>query len=504
MNPRRYYLVVVAFVLGDLLRVGSEVCAQESATLSLKQAVERAVAGNPDLRRERVAIAAARAAEMSAAGNFDVRLDGAFGISRQLVPPSTCPPLCQDGDIGKTTSATLSLGVARNLESGGTLRLGGQASRESYDFPTDAGTIYSGAGTIYSSGLALTFSHPLLRGLGSDATLAQLHKARVQTDMALLQRQMRACNVIRDVIVAYWELAYSTQNLAIVRSALELAQEQLHTTEAMIAVGRLADADAASVERAIAQRMEDVALGEQLLFFRSLDVQRLLGATATAGASLAAADQPSSAASTFDESAEVSRAIEVNPQLRALKLGRRLSEIDIATARNTLRPRLDFVGSVGPVGWKTSLDDALKQTAKLGDLAWSAGLTFELPVQNRSARGQAQTAEEGLNLATINAEDFTLQLRDLVLRAARSARTASQRSELGRREVEFAKQNLDAERARFHAGRATNNDVLLRQQELKDAETRLLRATIDQSEAEVALAAATADVLDQFGVVLGP
>jgi outer membrane protein TolC len=89
-------------------------------------------------------------------------------------------------------------------------------------------------------------------------------------------------------------------------------------------------------------------------------------------------------------------------------------------------------------------------------------------------------------------------------RPPRSARTASQRGELGRREVEFAKQDLDAERALFLAGRATNNDVLLRQQELKDAEKRLLRATIDQSESEVAMAAATADVLDQFGVVLGP
>jgi outer membrane protein TolC len=495
MKPRRYHLVALAVVLVGPLRAANRVHGQEAPTLSLKQAVERAVAGNPDLRRERVAIAQARAAEMGAEGSFDVRLDGAFGISRQLAAPSTCPPLCQGVDIGKTTTTTLSLGVARNLESGGTLRLGGQASRESYVFSPDAGI-------FYSSGLGLTFSHPLLRGLGSDATLAELHKAHVQTEMALLQRQMRACNVIRDVIVAYWELAYATQNLAIVRSALELAQEQLHTTQAMIAVGRLADADAASVERAIAQRMEDVALGEQLLFFRSLDVQRLLGATA--GASLTAADQPSSAASTFDESTEVSRAIEVNPQLRALKLGRRLSEIDIATARNTLRPRLDFVGSVGPVGWNARLNDSLKQTAKLGDLAWSAGLTFELPVQNRSALGQAQAAEEGLNLATINAEDFALQLRDLVLRAAHSVGTASRRGELGRREVEFAKQNLDAERARFHAGRATNNDVLLRQQELKDAETRLLRATIDQSEAEVAMAAATADVLDQFGVVLGP
>lgn len=39
-------------------------------------------------------------------------------------------------------------------------------------------------------------------------------------------------------------------------------------------------------------------------------------------------------------------------------------------------------------------------------------------------------------------------------------------------------------------------------QELKDAQTRLLRATVDQSESEIALSAVTADVLDRFGVVL--
>ena len=35
-----------------------------------------------------------------------------------------------------------------------------------------------------------------------------------------------------------------------------------------------------------------------------------------------------------------------------------------------------------------------------------------------------------------------------------------------------------------------------------DAETRLLRSTVDQSESEAALAAATADVLDRYGIVL--
>ena len=469
--------------------------AEETRPLSVMQAIERAVAGNPDLRRERVAVAQAAARELEAEGRFDVLLDAALEKKRDIEPLCTSAT-CQDFTLGKTTTAAL--GLARSLETGGTLRLG--VSEVASDAPVDSVLLPK---TYYNSNLVLTFSHPLLRGFGTEVTLANLRKSRIQHDVAQLGRQMRACNVIRDVVVAYWELAYATQDLVIKRSALDLAQEQLRITQALIGAGRLADSDAASVERAIAQRQEDLATGEQILFFRSLDLQRLFGVPADANiAQLAAADTPSAGTPSVDDPAEISRALEANPQLRALRLGLRLSQLDLSTARSTLRPRLDFTGSVGPVGFKSGLGDSVKQAAGFGALAWSAGLTFELPVENRAARGQMQAAEEELNLARFNAEDFAAQLRDLVLRAARSIRTASARVALGRREVEFAQQNLDAERARFQAGRATNNDVLLRQQELKDAETRLLRATVDQNESEIALAAATAEVLERYGVVL--
>jgi outer membrane protein TolC len=171
-------------------------------------------------------------------------------------------------------------------------------------------------------------------------------------------------------------------------------------------------------------------------------------------------------------------------------------------AQNTLRPRLDLGARVGPVGRSLGLSDSVRHTGGLSDLTWMAELTFELPVQNRTARGQMQAAEETVNLARINADDLAARIRELILRATRSIHTASKRVELGRQEVGFAEKNLEAERARFQAGRATNNDVLLRQQELKDAETRLLRATVDQSESEVALAAATTEILDRYGIVL--
>jgi outer membrane protein len=468
--------------------------------LSVAQAIERAVTGNPDLRRERVAVAQAAGRKLGAEGKFDVVLDGQLQTVRDLTPALCVAELCKDASAGKTTTTVFGLGLSRTLETGGNLRLGGQASRVQSVVPASSDAY---AGTFYATSLALTFTQPLLRGLGVEIAEANLRKARINQDIALLGRQTRACNVLRDVVIAYWELAYSTQDLAIRRSALALAHEQLRITQAMIAAGRLADADAASVERAIAQRQEEMVAAEQSLFFRNLDLWRLFGVSAQAGqATLAAADVPASAAVPIDEAGALARALESNPQLRALRLGQSLSQLDIATARNTLRPRLDFTGSVGPVGRKPGLGDSLRNAARLDEWTWSAGLAFELPVQNRTARGQMREAEEERNLASINAEDFALQVRDLVLRAARSIHTASRRVELGNREVEFAEKNLDAEHARFQAGRATNNDVLLRQQELKDAETRLLRATIDQSESEATLTAVTAEILDLYGITL--
>ena len=58
-------------------------------------------------------------------------------------------------------------------------------------------------------------------------------------------------------------------------------------------------------------------------------------------------------------------------------------------------------------------------------------------------------------------------------------RTAARRVELAKATVGFANQNLEAEKARFSVGRSTNNDVLLRQQELKSAEIQVVQATVD-------------------------
>jgi len=314
---------------------------------------------------------------------------------------------------------------------------------------------------------------------------------------------MRAANVLRDVITAYWELAYATQDLAIRRSAVDLAREQLRITKAQVDVGRLAPVDQAAVERAIGDRLQDVALSEQSLYFRTLDLWRLLGTPADPSLPMfSAAEAPSVGVQEVDAAADVKRALETNPQLRSLKTGLALTAIDVQTARDTLKPRLDFVGTLGSRGRNSNLGQTLTSATGLDELTWSAGLNFQFPLENRTANGQLRGAELTLEQGRIDAGTLELTIRDTVLRYAFQIHTAATRVELAKQTVGFAQQNLEAEKARFSVGRSTNNEVLRLQLELKNAEINVVRATVDLLDSDVNMSAITADILDRYGVVL--
>jgi outer membrane protein TolC len=475
-------------------------------TLTLRQALERAVAGNVDLRRQNVALRASAATVLAAEGQFDVVIGGDATLSHNVVPPLRLG----DPTAGSTTSPTFNLGVSRALETGGKLSLNAQGRRlSSTSFFTCTGSapatsmVVPVECNIYQPNVTLTFTQPLLRGFGREIAQANLRKARINQDLALLNRQAHAANDVRDTVLAYWELAYQAEDLEIRRSAEALARAQLSTTEAQIRVGRMGALEAAAVNRAIAQAQGEVAASEQQLTARALDLLRLLGAPVPRGfAGLRAADVPAATAHEVNVDAETEHALAASPALKSVRQGLALSELDLRVAAASMRPLLDFTGTVGKVGRNLGFGESLNQLGDLDNTTWSAGLTFALPVQNRAARGAREQARAAGESAHIDAEDLELAIRDSVARFAAQIRSAGARIDLARAAVGYAQQNLTAEQARFDVGRSTNNDVLLRQQELKQAQINVARAVVDLLEADVALDALTGDVLETYGVTL--
>jgi outer membrane protein TolC len=485
------------------LLAGGRAPAQE--TLTLEQAIGRAVEGNVDLRKQNVALRVAAANVLAAEGLFDVTLSGDASFIHNVVPPLRAG----DTTAGSATSPVLNLAIGRVLETGGKLSLNLQGRRTtSTQFFTCTGTAPVGMPPdvrcdIYQPNVSLNFTQPLLRGFGREITEANLRKQRINQNLALLNRQARAANDVRDTIIAYWELAYQAKDLEIRHSAEALARQQLATTDAQIQVGRMGALEAAAVNRAIAQAQVEVASSEQLLMARSLDLQRLFGTAApTTFTGFAAGDPPNASAHEVNVDAETKHALAASPALKSIREGLALSEIDVQVATASLRPQLDLSASVGRVGRNLDFSDVLGQLGSNDNTIWSAGLTFSLPVQNRAARGASEAARATGESAKLDASELELAIRDGVARLAAQIRSAGQRIDFARASVGFAEQNLEAERARFSVGRSTNNDVLLRQQELKQAQINVARAIVDLLEADVALEALTGDVLDTYGVAL--
>jgi outer membrane protein TolC len=469
--------------------------------VNLQDALARAVQGNIELQRERLVLLQVDAQLDAAQGQFDFRFSSDLTFRRTVFPPLTA----EDLNSGYRNNLALSLGLVRPLETGGRVSLGINNSARNSNSRFECGTVMgmAQACTFYNSDVGLQFQHPLLRGFGADIVQANIRRQRVQRDQTLLNRQLRASNVLRDVIQAYWELAYAAQDLAIQRSAVDLAREQLRVTQAQIDVGRLAEIDRAAVEQAIGERMQSAVVAEQNVFFRSLELRRLWGLPVDPTLPpLVAREAPRAAPREVDIRREMERALEASPQLRSLKLGQRLSEIDIQTAENALRPQLDFIGTVGSTGRNREFGPAWEQTLGFDDFTWSAGLSLDLPIGNRQAKGMVRSARAGLDLRKLDAGEFELTLRDQAIRLASNVRTAGRRLELAKATVGFAEKNLEAEQARFSVGRSTNNEVLRRQQEVKNAHTQVLRATIDLLVSETALGALTGELLDRHGVAL--
>jgi outer membrane protein len=494
-------LVTAALIAITGLTVVPSEAAPADEPLSLMQALQKAIGGNVQLMKERVNIETADANITAARGQFDLQLAAGLNFQRATQPPLTA----QDISSGFTNTLAVTLGVNRQLETGGRLSFSLETDAINTNSRLSCGSL---AGvpqkcTFYNSTLGLTFNHPLLRGFGVEITEDNLRKNRVAKDIALLNRQMRASNVLRDVVVGYWELAYATQDLAIRRSAVDQAREQLRITQAQVDVGRLAPIDKAAVEQAISSRLQEVATSEQALYFRTLDLRQLFGMPPDPNQpAYAASEVPSTSGQQVEPGSEVNHALQANPQLRALKMGIQLNAIDVQTARDTLRPRLDFVGTIGARGRNAELGETLAQAAGLDQLTWSAGLNFQAAVENRTASGALRAAEAAMEQGRLDAGVFELSVRDLVLRYAAQIRSASTRVDLAKQTVGFAEQNLEAEKARFSVGRSTNNDVLLRQQELKTAQIAVARATVDLLDSDANLAAITGEILERYRVVL--
>lgn len=425
--------------------------AENVEKLDLRGAVELALKNNLNIQLRREDVSAAEGAALSAEGKFDVYLDAeVLGQSEERTP-------LYIGGAYQEDSGLWNAEASKMFTTGTSLSLGWNNS--GYD--SDASSLL--LDPSFNSGLVLGLRQPLLRGFGREVQTAQLQSSQKQLEAAKFQVSSEAANLAASVKVAYWNLVFARQDIEVQKLSVTLAQKLLDETETKINAGSLAEVDIYQPRSEVARREEQLISAERAIGTAEDQLKILLNSDKWL-TSFEPTDQPTTEPIDLNLPAIIDNALKNRPDIKAAKLLIEAAQFEEKRAWDDIRPDLSLVGEVGLTGTSDSYGDSVDSSLRNPDNLWQIGVTFSMPLENRSAKGNYQQAKVSHSRAKTNAEILRQEIRKSVRTTVRDVGLALKALEATRKTSLASQKALEAEQAKFAAGRSTTLDVLIAQE----------------------------------------
>lgn len=486
--------VIAALLLALIVSGAAAQEANRTLTLTLDDAVARALRGNLDLAVEVLSPAIAETALDRSREIFMPQLNVDF-TRQSTESPSTW--WLQGAALNKADTVSYGTTVSQLIP------MGGRASLSITGYTSDSNQQFSLINPYYQSTLRLNVTQPLLKGFGDKPTRQAILVARNNLEVSETQLRGAVIETVFQVEQAYWNLVLAIESLGVRRQSLELGRDTLAKTRKEIEVGQTAPIEALSAQATVAQREADILAAEAavdraaetLKSAINLDVEgedRLLAVVPE--------DRPAFRPEAVDLDEALRSARERRPDLQIAATTVDTSRINLSVARNNLLPQLDLsfqYWSPGVSGDRlVYLDNnpltgiivqkvegssakSLKDSFKFLYQNWNIGFTLTLPIADLVSR--ASLAQARLELERDEASLRTRERQAFleVSDAVRTLETDAKRVEAFRVARELAEKQLEAETKKLGVGLTTNYFVLQYQDRLAQARSAEIGAMVD-------------------------
>jgi outer membrane protein len=355
---------------------------EKTATLTIEQAIARALANSPEIRIVSFDPEIARQDVAKAAGDFDPTAFSRVNYEDQDSPRNSI------FEPGQAETRLFESGVKQRTALGSEWSASYALSRIWDDL------VGRTLPTRYEPMVIFELRQPLLRDAGTQVNLAGVNVAKLNHEAAMLGFREKAEAVSAAVITAYWRLVQVRRDVQIQR---QLVDETVRTWKK---VENRRDIDATDVQTKQAAsyaKSREATLVE--LQKQAIDVQdalvRLISDPHVNTASeltIIPASQPQVVQEVPESAAMVDRtlatAMQRNPAVQQAQLGVQVAQINIEVANNQRMPRLDLVGSARSRGLARDRVEAHEQIEDGQYTSYAIGLNLEYPLGNRSRQAE--------------------------------------------------------------------------------------------------------------------
>ena len=498
----RWLVVVLALVLG-LPRLAS-------AQMSASDAIEAALAAYPGYQAAAIQVRRSRDHVRAEEARYQLVLhlegNGNFGSQ---------PSLTSSGDLfGMTVQGRVIFPFSERVNLIAELQrafdTGTLVALRTTGYGLFGQSSFAGTSTIATTGpgygldVALTVTQPFLRGFGPDVGAADLHAARIDLHAQEAARDLRAAELVRDVLQNYAELWYAQQAVRIDTASRETAERQHADAQGRVEVGTLAPADALSFATRVASMEEALALAEVERRSRALALATLLGAAGAGAASIGTAAGLDTSVSDLPlvsypptDSEAVELAMARSPRIAQLQAQIEAARQAAQIATQAIMPRLDAQAQVAFHG--LGLDDvgaAFQQVGTFSAVTALFSLIYEVPLEDTRLHQEEERASLAIDAAEASLAEARLVITQQVETLLQQRQAARRRIELAQGTVEIAHRTVEAAQGRVEVGSAQITQLLDAQEQERAAQLRLARARTDLVVADTTLASLTGRLLD--------
>ena len=516
--------------LNNLKRVGID--SSETITLSLDDAIRRALENNNQIEVARDDVRVAETRLRSLLGAYDPTF---------FVTP-TYNRTAQNG-AKPTNNFSVDLSGSQLLKSGGRIQPFFNNSRSGSFFSTNANgattQTTSSSALFYRSQMGVSFTQPLLRNRSIDATRRGIRVQRKSLQQTDAEFRRITIDIISQVQRAYWNLVFALRDQQNRVANLNLSRESMRQVEAKIAAGTAAPLQRAEVATEVANREADLLVASQQVAIADNSLKQLLLRDATAPEwtkQIVPTDKPNFDMTPINLEDALADARANRPELRRLKLQSEINQIDIEYFRNQTKPQIDFTSSFSLNGFAQNFGAAassfttspllttptdlyllsainsirpagapeitnptvtvsnqpvasggfgtsLRNLFNTNSPGFSVGVTIGFPLRNQTAKADLAGArfQEQQIQAQSRSQEQTVIVE--VRNAVQAVETARLRVLASRRARENAEIQLQGEQKLYEVGRSTTFLLFQRENALANARNAEIRAETDYNKA---------------------
>jgi outer membrane protein TolC len=354
----------------------------------------------------------------------------------------------------------------------------------------------------YRSFLGANFTQPLFKGGGIKTTMAEIRVAEAGSDIAFQTYREMTMRVISEAIDSYWDLYSAQEKHRIRKDSAYIAEEFLRDNIARVKTGKMAETEVLEARAGLALRKSLVSEAEQGVVSAMNNVRNLFSSSvAETEFEILAGDKLQIREVKTDFSDSLIKAFKLRPEYLASRKKIEQEDIKLAWAKNQRWPQLDLKASYGLNGLAETLSSSWDDLTDGDFKTWSIGVELRIPVTgDKRARSEVEVSRQRKKQALLEIKAVEVAMANAVNTALRSVHSAREQVKQYASAVEFNQRLLDAEAAKFRAGKSNSRLLLEREENLIRAREAELDALVNYEKVIVQLELAQGSLLLSNGI----